>query len=157
MTLFEINEALMNFQFDIDEETGEILNAKELETLEMARDEKIENVGLWVKNLKAEAEAIKAEKDAMAKRQKQAENKAKSLENYLYFATQGKPFTTPRVAISYRKSEAVEIVDETAIPEQYVNIEVVSKPNKKAIKDAIKSGETVDGCTLVERENIQIK
>ena len=70
MTLFELNDALRNFNLEIDEETGEILNAAELDALEMQRDEKIENIALWIKNLKAEAEAVKmkAEAEAEAKR-----------------------------------------------------------------------------------------
>ena len=48
-TLYEINEKLLNFEFEIDEETGEILNAGELDNLELARDEKIENLCLYIK------------------------------------------------------------------------------------------------------------
>lgn len=62
MTLFEINKAILDFQFEVDEETGELLNAQALDDLQMARDEKIEGVGLWIKNLNAEAAAVKAEK-----------------------------------------------------------------------------------------------
>ena len=46
MTLFEIDKAILDFEFDIDEETGEILNANALDELHMARDAKIEGIGL---------------------------------------------------------------------------------------------------------------
>ena len=157
MTLFEIDKAILEFQFEIDEETGEILNAGALDELQMARNDKIENVGLWIKNLNAEAAAVKAEKDAMADRQKRLEKKAESLKGYLAYALNGQKFSTPRVAMSFRKSESVNITDENAVPEEYLNITIVSKPDKKSIKDALKEGKEISGAELVTKNNIQIK
>ena len=59
MNLYEINEALYGC---VDEETGEIIDAEKLEALSLAFDEKVENIALWIKNLLADAAAIKAEK-----------------------------------------------------------------------------------------------
>ena len=67
MKLYEIDQAIMDC---IDMETGEIVNEELLNDLQMERDAKIENVALWIKELKAEAEALKAEKLAFAERQK---------------------------------------------------------------------------------------
>ena len=87
MNLYEINEKL-ELGFDI--ETGEILDAEYLDKLAMERDMKIENIALWIKNLKSEAEALKAEKDVFAQRQKSAENKMEQLKKYLANALAGK-------------------------------------------------------------------
>ena len=157
MTLFEINDALLNFEYEIDEETGEILNAGALDELELARDEKIEGVGLWIKNLEAEAKAVKAEKDAMADRQRRLEKKAESLKGYLAYALQGEKFSTPRIAMSWRRSESVAITDEYLVPDEFQNITVIKKPDKKVIRDALKAGKDVMGCQLVEKQNLQIK
>lgn len=157
MTLFEINKAIMDFEFEIDEETGEILNPNELDELELARDEKIEGVGLWIKNLLAEAEAVKHEKDAMAERQKRLEKKAESLKRYLTYALNGEKFSTPKVAMTFRKSESVVIPDEAIIPNEYCNISVVRKPDKTVIKKALKDGKDVMGAELITKQNIQIK
>lgn len=35
MTLYEIDKALMDFEFEVDEETGEILNASDLDELQI--------------------------------------------------------------------------------------------------------------------------
>ena len=59
MTLYEIDKAILDFEFEVDEESGEILNASELDELQMARDDKIEGISLWIKNLEAEKEAIR--------------------------------------------------------------------------------------------------
>lgn len=157
MTLFEINKAILEFDYEIDEETGEILNAEALDALELARDEKIEGVGLWIKNLQAEAEAVKKEKDAMAERQRRLEKKAESLKDYLAWALQGEKFSTPRIAMSWRKSESVLIPDEALLDDRFVNITMIKKPDKKLIKDTLKAGREVPGAELVTKQNLQIK
>ncbi len=157
MTLFDINKAILEFDYEIDEETGEILNAEELDALELARDEKIEGVGLWIKNLQAEAEAVKKEKDAMADRQRRLEKKAESLKNYLAWALKGEKFSTPRIAMSWRKSESVLIPDEALLDDRFVAVQMVKKPDKKLIKDTLKAGLEVPGAELVTKQNLQIK
>lgn len=157
MNLYELNKAIADFDLEIDEETGEVLNADELDQITLARDEKIENIALWVKDLLAEADAIKAEEQALAKRRKQAENKADWLKRYVAQALEGEKFKTPRVAISYRTSEAVEILDEDLIPEEFLMIKTEYKPDKKAIKDELKVGGEVEGAVLVKRTSLQIK
>ena len=79
MTLYELNQELMNFDLEIDEETGEILNAEDLDKLEMERDVKIENIGLWIKNLLSDAEELKREKESLYKREQAAKKKAERL------------------------------------------------------------------------------
>lgn len=157
MTLFEIDKAITEFEFEIDEETGEILNAEELDNLKLAREEKIEGVSLWVKNLKAEAEAVKQEKNAMADREKRLERKIEGLKSYLAYALNGEQFSTPRVALSWRKSKRVEIQYDDYIPEEYINVKVTKTPDKTAIKKAIEGGEEIKGVSLVESNNLQIK
>ena len=98
-----------------------------------------------------------AEKEAFAAREKAALNKADSLKNYLTYALQGQKFSTARCAVSFRKSEAVEILDEASIPQNYVVETVSTKPDKKTIKEAIKAGQEVAGCRLVENLNLSIK
>lgn len=157
MTLFEIDDAILNFEFEVDEETGEILNAQDLDELKMAREDKIEGVGLWIKNLEAEAAAVKAEKDNMADRQRRLEKKAESLKGYLAYALQGEKFSTPKIAMSWRRSESVDITDVYLLPEELINVQIKKVPDKKAIKDAIKAGKDIRGAELIEKQNLQIK
>lgn len=159
MNLYEINDALVN-AIQIDAETGEITNAEEVEAIQMALDEKVENIALWIKNLKADAEAIKTEKERLAERQRVAENKAKSLTRYLESFLGGRKFETPRVAIGYRKSTSVE-VDERflgwALENKREFVREKFDVDKTAIKDALKNGEEVPYASLVEKSNINIK
>ena len=54
MKLYEINEQIMAC---IDSETGEVIDPEKLNDLQIAKDEKIENLALWYKDLLAEANA----------------------------------------------------------------------------------------------------
>ena len=80
MNLYEIDNAILEC---VDMETGEIVDTEKLAALQMERDQKIENIGCWIKNLNADAKALKEEKDNLAARQKAVENKAASLKEYL--------------------------------------------------------------------------
>ena len=160
--LFEINKAIMDaWDTAIDPETGE-LNEEALtafEALQVERDERIENIGCWIKNLNADAAALKEEAKNMNERAKRAERKADSLKRYLEAALHGEKFQSTRVAISWRKTTSVE-VDEAEVPElpeQYVRRKVTVEADKTAIKDALKAGEVIEGCRLVEKQSIQIK
>lgn len=157
MKLYEIDAAIRDFELEIDPETGEVLNAQDLDDLKVAREDKIESVGLWVKELEAEKEAVKNEKNRFTEREKVLGNKIESLKGYLSYALNGEKFSTPRIVMSYRKSESVNITNENAIEDKYCNISVVRKPDKTAIKDALKKGAEIVGAELVEKHNLQIK
>ena len=155
-TLYELNTAILNFEWDIDPETGEIMNAADLDAIELERDEKLEQFGLWIKDLNAEAEMIKKEMDTLAARKKAATNKAERVKQYLGWVLNGEKFKTAKVAMSWRKSTAVEITDAARIPKQYL-IEQEPKIAKAAIMVDLKSGQEVEGAELVERNNLLIK
>lgn len=154
MTLYEIDQAILAC---IDEESGEIIDADALAELSMERDKKVEGVALWIKNLRAEADALKAEKEAFAEREKQARTKIDSLTAYLSQALNGEKFSTPTVAVTFRRSQSVSITDAEAIPEAYMRTKTTVEPDKTAIKDALKGGEQIPGAELVTNLNPQIK
>lgn len=153
MKLYEIDEAIMAC---IDAETGEIIDADKLDKLTMERDAKIENVALWIKDLKAEAEALKAEKMAFAERQKVAENKIESLKKWLAYALDGQDYKSVRASVSFRTYESVEIDDIYAVDENYLRYKE-PEADKTAIKNAIKAGQEVAGATLVKSTSVIIK
>ena len=153
MTIYEINQAIMEC---VDLETGEIIDTEQLDKLTMKRETKLENVACWIKELKAEAEALKAEKMALAKRQQVAENKMESLKKYLAYALDGQAFKTVRASVTFRKSQAVEIADIYKLDENYLRYKE-PEADKTAIKEALKAGQIVAGATLVENTSVIIK
>jgi hypothetical protein len=174
MNLYQIEEQmskLLNDGWDydcIDMETGEILEDKlreKLAALEIEESVKIENTALFMKNLAAETEAIKAEEKTLADRRKSKEKKYEWLKNYLtgYLLETGKmKFESAKCALSFRKSEALEITDEHAVrtyAEENARYLKYSEPKLDIaeIKKAVKSGEAIPGVIIKEKQNIQIK
>ena len=153
MKLYEINQQILNC---IDKETGEIVDIEKLNDLQMAKDEKIENLALWYKDLLAEANALKEEKEAFAAREKAAKNKAESIKNYLSYALNGANFKTTKCALSFRTSERTVIDDIYSVPENFLKYSE-PKADLNEIKKAIKNGEEIKGAHLEETQNIQIK
>ncbi|WP_444350493.1 siphovirus Gp157 family protein [Phascolarctobacterium succinatutens] len=163
MKLFDIDERLaacvkLDESRVVDTESGEIIDLEAIAALEMERDKKIENLGCWYKNLLAEAEALKAQKNAFAEREKAKKAKAESIKGFLGRYLNGKKFETAKVAMSFRKSEAVEFDAKCIgdVPEEFLKFKD-PELDKVAVKKAIKAGETVPGCELVARQNLQIK
>ena len=153
MNLYEIDNEILGC---VDLETGEVFDVEKFEELSLTRDEKIEGICLWIKNLRAEAEALKAEKDAFAKRQKAAENKMESLKNYISGYLAGSTFKSSKVNVSFRKSESLEISEDAIIPDEFLKYKEPDV-DKVALKAAVKSGAYVVGVDIVENLNIQIK
>lgn len=151
MTLYQIEEALLDC---IDPETGEI-NEEQYDALTLAREEKIENTALLVKNLTAEITALKAERETFDKRIKAAEKSVDAAKKRLSDALDGEKFETTRCRISFRSSNSLVVEDIKAIPQQYISLE--PKADKAAIKAAIQAGETIEGAHIETKQNIQIK
>ena len=158
MNIYEIDQTIESL---INPDTGEILDIDTFIDLQMERETKIENMALWVKNLVAESEAIKAEKNALYEREKAAKNKADSLKKYLSQILMGEKFSTPKVAVSFRKSASVDVDD--AFVEWAKNnashLLKFSEPSvdKTAIKTALTNGKQIPYAKIAENQNIQIK
>lgn len=155
MILYEIDEQILSC---VDMETGEIIDEEKLSQLELEREIKIKNVLYWIKDLKAEANAIKEEKLNLANRQKVCENKVESLIRWATRALNGEKYKDAKVSVSYRKSESVEFSEDfdiASLPVEFQNIMI--EPKKTELKAAIKAGKTFNGVFIEEKQNIQIK
>ena len=163
MTIYEIDERIAEL---VDPETGELLDYEAFAALQMEREAKIENMALWYKDLIADAKKIREEEKALAERRKSAEAKAERLKGYLDTALAGESYKSAKVAVTYRKSTALEIApeDESTVIEKLEtcgldNCLVYTAPriSKTELTKALKSGAVVPGAELVERNNIQVR
>lgn len=164
MTLYEIESDILTC---VDPETGEIIDPAKLDALQMERERKLENVALWVKDLRAEAEAIGNEVQALTARKKAAERKAEALKTWLGEALAGEVFKTPKVRISYTHNSRLNVTDEKAAieyiektfadPEAYLKYQT-PEIRKDALKTLIKAGENfIPGVSLEPTESVVIK
>ena len=166
MNIYQIDGELERIYADaVDMETGEINPdvLEQIDSLQMERERKVENVALWHKNTLAESKAIAEEIKALQERKKALDSKSEWQERYLEYALQGQRFETPKVSITYRKSTTVEFDDEAKFCELFADFdEVVTtkierKPNRTVLRRCIKDGMTFDGVHLEEHQNMQIK
>jgi hypothetical protein len=65
-------------------------------------------------------------------------------------------FSFPNHELSSRKSQAVEIDDEDALPPEWLALKTTSQPDKAAIKEALKAGHLIPGAQLVSRRSWRI-
>ncbi len=160
MNLYEIKSDMYAL---IDPETGEMRDFDAWEELSVARDEKVEQTGLWIKNILATASAIDAEIKALTERRDTLRRRAEGLKEYLLVGLEGAKFETPKIRISGRRTTAVEITDEARCVAWLIEngddalTYQTPKISKTAVKDKIKNGATIPGAELVERVSVVIK
>ena len=163
MTLYEIDSAILAC---VDQETGEIIDPEALDALQMERDKKLENVACWVKDLRAEAEALKNEIAVLSARKKSAENKAERLKAWLGEALEGEIFKTSKVRVSYTHSTKLTVTDEQSVvdfiqshyqdPEEFLKY-TQPEIRKDAVKAEIKMGVQIPGVCVEQTESVVIK
>lgn len=161
MNLYTIDktiEELIENGCSIDEKTGEYFEFDDLRELKIDRDKKIDNTVCFMKNTEAMIKALKEQEKEFAERRKILENKISRIKGFLgRFLEVGKKLETVKYKISWRKSESIEVIDNTFLSSKYANREITIKPDKKAIKQALKDGIIINGVELKQNNNLQIK
>lgn len=139
---------------------GEIDEQTFLDTIEgMGAINKVENICKVISCLSADSQMFSNEIKRCQDRKKTIDNNIVRLKKALYFfyiASGQKQLKVGTFTISSRKSTAVKITNEEAIPMDYFTIPM-PKANLTAIKQAIKEGKEVPGAEIEERESVQIR
>lgn len=164
MTLYEIDnriKAIIDGIYDSVDENGEVgeIDFTELEQLQEDRRTKLENIALYIKNTEAEAKAIKEEETKLATRRKRLENKAERLRALMITSMKeanDPELATARCKAKIKDNEVTLIEDLELIPDEYIKVTVEKKPDKTAIKKAIKAGQEVAGASLGINTTISI-
>jgi len=160
--LYEIDQAILDC---VDLETGEILDSEKLDALQMEREAKLEGVALWVKDLNAEAAAVKEEADKLTARNRALDNKIASLKMWLLMALDGQKLKTPRCNVYQTHSTRVNVADEKKLieflqtleePERFLKFRE-PELRKEEIKKALKEDYEIPGAVLEETESVVIK
>ena len=169
MTLYQLNaefEELYNLLCDLPDDDEEALEAyyTTLEGIQGEIDQKMENIACFVKQLNADAAALKAERDTIDARLKAKQHKADRLKAMLQDALVNaglKRLEMPKAKISLRQNPpSVIITDLGAVAASaYIKPRVIKEADvdKTAIKAAIQSGEDVPGAELESKTSITIK
>ena len=160
--LYEINQDILDC---VDLETGEILDTEKLDALQMEREAKLEGVALWIKDMKAEAAAVKEEADKLNARKKALDSKIEAIKTWLLQALDGGKLKTARCNVYQTHSQRVNIPDEPKLigflqtldePEKFLRFKD-PELRKDEIKKALKDGTIIPGAELEETESVVIK
>ena len=160
--LYDIDQEILDC---VDMETGEILDSEKLDALQMEREAKLEGVALWVKDLNAEAAAVKEEADKLTARKRALDNKIASLKQWLLMALDGQKLKTPRCNVYQTHSTRLAVADEQKLIEFLKTIEeperflAFREPElrKNEIKMALRNDYHIPGAALEETESVVIK
>ena len=160
--LYDIDQEILDC---VDLETGEILDGEKLTALQMEREKKLEGVALWVKDLNAEAAAVKEEADKLSARKKALDNKVAQLKQWLLYALNGEKLKTARCNVYQTHSQKVVIDDEKALIDMFMTSPFGEKflrmkepeIDKNALKDSMKQGYEYEFAHLEETESVVIK
>lgn len=159
MNLFELNDKFRELE-KMEDVDSDILKDT-LDSLEIDRNEKLDNIATWIEKNKSQIDWIKNKIADLRKMQKALTNKNDSLMQYLTDAIDDigvKSIQTQNHVLKPRNyAPRVEILDETKIPARFVELETKTKIDKTEIRKAIQNGETVDGAEMTANRKTVIK
>ena len=138
-----------------------------LTALEGEFNEKAENVAVYIKNLTADINEMKAEEKRLKSRRVSAENQVERMKKYLINSMQAigvKKISMPRARITLRlNAESVVIENEKALIDWAMrHDETILKyqepePKKTDIKELLRMGEKIPFARLERKESVTIK
>lgn len=166
MNLFQYETAMMDC---VNQETGEV-DIDKLNSLQMERTAKIENLVLWSKEKRAYIEALKNEAVNLNERIASAEKDAERLESYIGDVLNHEKFVTPKCEVKFTKSTYVKCDDEKAWVKNAVDagdmefitttekVTVTQKLDKNGIKAYLADPNNhIDGITVETRYSLKAK
>jgi hypothetical protein len=164
-----MNQSIYKIQNEFQLIIAEVINNEgeitpELETALTINKEQLQSKAVdycyVIKQLDYDCEQIDNEIARLNKLKKVRANLTNRLKNTVSSAMQlydVEKIETPLIKLSFRNSESVEITNEQQLDACFIVTKTVTTPDKKAIKDAIKSGVFVEGATISYNKNLQIK
>lgn len=163
LSLYKIEEEYALIAHALLEAGGE--TTPELEEALALNQEQLQNkavnYGFVIMQLEGDVDVIDAQIKRLqalkVSRTKTADKLRAAIEQAMQHYTIEK-IESPVMKMSLRKSEAVEIENETMIPvDKYMKEKITIAPDKALIKEALKAGEIVPGARLQTNYNLQIK
>ncbi|WP_447545582.1 siphovirus Gp157 family protein [Neisseria gonorrhoeae] len=150
-------QAALDYYFDSETEREDTLEAV-IGQFEV----KAQSVIAYIKNQEITEKMLEGHIGRMTGKLKAVKAQNQSLKDYLARNMQAAGITEIKAddgtfKASFRKSEAVVILDEAQIPAEFMREAVKTEPDKTAIRKAIESGRQVAGAKIEGRQNLQIR
>ena len=156
-TLYELTGNYLILAEMLDDPDADPITVMDtMDAIEGELDEKAENYGRIIRNLEAEAKALKEEADRLSRRKRTIDNNIDSLKKRLQMAmelTNRPKIDTPLFKFYIQKnapSVVVDMDDLENFPPEFLTYQE-PKVNKTAIKDALKAGLDLEGIAHLEQ------
>ena len=158
MNVFELNNAIKQVQEkDLDPETLK----DTLESLELPRNEKLDNVATWIEENNMKLQWLKEKKHQLSDVETSIKNQNERLQEFLTQAIDDsgqKEIQTENHILKPRNYKDSVIVEATEkLPIDYIVCSEVVKPNKKLIYEDLKKGKSISGAHLKSNRKTVIK
>lgn len=162
LSLYNIEQEYLALTQEIMDNGGEATPEQEeaLRINEQNLQTKAINYGFVIKQLGAEEEMIDSEISRLKALKESRAKAANKLKGMISEAMQMYGVDEVKIAtlkINFRKSESIEVENIDMLDGRYKVAKTTVSADKAAIKEAIKSGETVTGAVLLTNKNLQIK
>ena len=162
MRLYEITQDIAELEELINNEElteDEVIEVKTM--IESVLNEKAEQIAYVIKNKESDIKAIKEEEKRLKEKRKSVEKSAERLKSYVLenlLMLDKKKIKTSVGDIAIRKSQAVEVSsDVNVLDDRFKRVKTTVEADKTALKEAIKSGEVVDGVEIVENYSLNVR
>ena len=162
MNIFKIQSEYQQIVNELIDNGGNLTPELEL-AMQITKDNfhsKSENYAFITRQFNAEINIINEEVKRLEQSRKVREKAINRLKANIEMAMntfEVDKIETPLIKISFRKSESVEVEDINTLPALYKVVKVSETADKLKIKDAIKSGILIDGCSIKVNKNLNIK
>ena len=158
MNVFELNNAIKTIkEKDLDPETLK----DTLESLELPRNEKLDNVASWIEQNQMKLNWLKDKKRQLSDVETSIKNQNERLQEFLTQAIDQsgqKKIQTKNHILKPRNYKDSVIVESTKdLPIDYIVCSEVVKPNKKLIYEDLKKGKSISGAHLKTNRKTVIK
>lgn len=156
-TLYELTGNYITLMDMLDDpEVDPITLMDTLDAVDGELDEKAENYGRIIRNLEAEAKALKEEADRLSRRKRTIDNNIDSLKKRLQLSMEltGKDsIDTPLFKFRIQKNAPSVVVDLDDLQDMPMEYLTYHEPtvNKTALKDALKAGLDLEGIAHLEQ------
>lgn len=164
--LWQLTAELEGVHTAIEEAGGELTEGieQQLDALTIAFDEKVEGIGLMVREFEVRSAAAEMEERRLRAIRTASANAAANLKRYVQHcmtAAEIKRVQTPRGTVRIQKNSQPAVHTNrplTELPDRFVQVEEVYSLDRKAILEAWKAGETLPDGIIVERgEHLRIQ
>ncbi len=158
--IFKISDEFLELLHRIEEENeGELTGerAAELEIQEENLLTKAENYISVIKIKEGLVQTVDQEIKRLQAIKKREQKIIEWLSNNLEFAV--KTFGEMEIGtnkLKLRKSSSVSVEDINSLPAEFKTVKVTEAANKAEIKKALKAGQQIEGCSIVEKQTLKI-